>query len=457
MASAFITLDTDNALRSEELQAEYRSILPEADAAHESLYTGDRPGSDFLGWVTLPSSITEASLTEIEAAVRPLREECDYVVSVGIGGSYLGIRAVYDGVRDSFSDLKPSDGPRLLFAGNQVSEDYMAELLELLRGHKFGIINISKSGTTTEPSIAFRLLKALLEEQEGVDFARKHIIAITDATKGALRKLSEEEGYATFVIPDPVGGRFTILTPVGLVPLAAAGCDIRALVRGAQDMEAHIGREVTGEANMAVRYAATRNALYRHGKVLEILSDFNPRFHYIGEWWKQLFAESEGKEGRGIFPTLADFTTDLHSIGQMIQQGERNLFETFVSIERSRRSVVVPEDKGDLDGLNYLSGKAIDFVNKNAETGTMLAHMDGGVPVLRLVLPELNEYFIGQLFYFFEKSVGISGYILGVNPFNQPGVEAYKRNMFALLGKPGYEADTRQIRSRYEPVSSRKR
>ena len=296
----FISLDITNALCSDELQAEYHSLLQEADAAHESLYVGDRPGNDFLGWVSLPSSITDEIMTEIETAVKPLREECDYVVSVGIGGSYLGIRAVYDGVRDSFADYKEQSGPRLLFAGNQVSEDYLAELIDLLRGRKFGIINISKSGTTTEPSIAFRLLKELLEAQEGVDFARKHIIAITDAHKGALRKLSDDEGYKTFVIPDPVGGRFTVLTPVGLVPLAAAGCDIRALVRGAQDMEKHIGRSVTGEENMAVRYAATRNALYRHGKVIEILNNFNPRFHYIGEWWKQLFAESEGKQHRSL-------------------------------------------------------------------------------------------------------------------------------------------------------------
>lgn len=446
----FISLDITNALCSDKLQAEYHSLLREADAAHESLYVGDRPGNDFLGWVSLPSSITDEIMTEIETAVRPLREECDYVVSVGIGGSYLGIRAVYDGVRDSFADYKEQSGPRLLFAGNQVSEDYLAELIDLLRGRKFGIINISKSGTTTEPSIAFRLLKELLEAQEGVDFARKHIIAITDAHKGALRKLSDDEGYKTFVIPDPVGGRFTVLTPVGLVPLAAAGCDIRSLVRGAQDMEKHIGRSVTGEENMAVRYAATRNALYRHGKVIEILNNFNPRFHYIGEWWKQLFAESEGKDGKGIFPTLADFTTDLHSIGQMIQQGERNLFETFVSITKPRRSVVVPEDKDNLDGLNYLAGKQVDFVNKNAETGTILAHLDGDVPVMRLELPELSEYYIGQLFYFFEKSVGISGYILGVNPFNQPGVEEYKRNMFALLGKPGYEEETKKIRTRLD-------
>lgn len=445
-----ISLDITNALYSKELQDSYRSLLDEADRAHESLYKGDRPGNDFLGWVSLPSSITAESLDEIEAAVKPLREECEYVVSIGIGGSYLGIRAVYDGVRDSFADFKEPCGPRLLFAGNQVSEDYLAELMDLLKGRKFGLINISKSGTTTEPSIAFRLLRELLEEQEGVDFARKHIIAITDAHKGALRKLSDDEGYKTFVIPDPVGGRFTVLTPVGLVPLAAAGCDIRALVRGAQEMEKHIGRDVKGEENMAVRYAAARNALYRDGKVIEILNNFNPRFHYIGEWWKQLYAESEGKDGKGIFPTIADFTTDLHSIGQMIQQGERNLFETFVSITKPRRSVIVPEDKDNLDGLNYLAGKHVDFVNKNAETGTLLAHLDGEVPVLRLELPELSEYYIGQLFYFFEKGVGISGYILGVNPFNQPGVEDYKRNMFALLGKPGYEEETKKIHARLD-------
>lgn len=444
----FISLDIDNALASEELVKEYQSLLPEADKAHESLYTGDRPGNDFLGWVSLPSSITDAFLAEIETAVKPLRDDCDFVVSVGIGGSYLGIRAVYDGVRDSFADLKPVDGPRLLFAGNQVSEDYMAELMDLLKGRRFGIINISKSGTTTEPSIAFRLLRRMLEAEQGVDFARKHIIAITDARKGALRKLTTDEGYTSFVIPDPVGGRFTVLAPVGLVPLAAAGCDIRALVRGAQDMEKHIGRDVTGEANMAIRYATVRNALYRQGKVLEILNNFNPRFHYIGEWWKQLYAESEGKDGKGIFPMLADFTTDLHSIGQMIQQGRRNLFETFVSIATPRRTVVVPSEEEDLDGLNYLAGKRIDFVNKNAETGTMLAHLDGDVPVLRLELPELSEYYIGQLFYFFEKAVGISGYLLEVNPFNQPGVEDYKRNMFALLGKPGYEEATKDIRAR---------
>lgn len=446
----FITLDVSASLSGKEVEDTYRALLAEADKAHESLYLGDRAGNDFLGWVSLPSSITDDFLTEIEEAVRPLREDCRYVVSVGIGGSYLGIRAVYDGVRDSFDDLKEAHGPRLLFAGNQVSEDYLADLMDLLRGERFGLINISKSGTTTEPGIAFRLLRALLEEQEGTDFARKHIIAVTDARKGALRQLADNEGYKTFVIPDPVGGRFTVLTPVGLVPLAAAGCDIRALVKGAQDMEKHVGRDVKGEENISLRYAAMRNALYRHGKYVEILNNFNPRFHYVGEWWKQLFAESEGKDGKGLFPTIADFTTDLHSIGQMIQQGERILLETFVSIRKTHHSVVVPEDKDNLDGLNYLAGKHLDYVNKNAETGTMLAHIDGGVPAMRVEMPELTEYYLGQLFYFFEKAVGISGYLLGINPFNQPGVEDYKGNMFALLRKPGHEEATEKIYARLE-------
>lgn len=443
-----IKLDISNALTNEKVKEAYKALLPKGLECNTSLHKGDGKGSDFLGWVNLPSEVSPELLSDLQSTAEMLRRDCEFVVAIGIGGSYLGTKAVVEALSDSFAQLKGGDTPTLLYAGNHISEDYLYELLELLKGRKFGLINISKSGTTTEPALAFRLLKALLEAQEGKDFARAHIVAITDAQKGALRSLATTEGYKTYVIPDDVGGRFSVLTPVGLLPIAVAGFDIKALVQGALDMAHTLITETTAETNLAVQYAAVRNALYLHGKKIEILANFHPKMHFIAEWWKQLFGESEGKENKGLFNAAVDLTTDLHSMGQWIQEGERNIFETFLSIETPRHKVIIPEDKADLDGLNYIAGKRVDEVNKMAEIGTRLAHLDGGVPNIRISLPELSEYYIGQLFYFFEKAVGISGYLLEVNPFDQPGVEAYKTNMFALLEKPGYEEQTAEIKKR---------
>lgn len=443
-----IKLDISNALTNDKVRDVYKTLLPKGLACNTSLHKGDRKGADFLGWVNLPAEVSPELLSDIQSTADMLRRDCEFVVAIGIGGSYLGTKAVVEAMSDSFAHLKSNCAPTLLYAGNHISEDYLCELLKLLKGRKFGLINISKSGTTTEPALAFRLLKALLEAQEGKEFARTHIVAITDAQKGALRSLATTEGYKTYVIPDDVGGRFSVLTPVGLLPIAVAGFDIKALVRGALDMSQTLGTSTTEETNIAVQYAAVRNALYQDGKKIEILANFHPKMHFIAEWWKQLFGESEGKENKGIFNAAVDLTTDLHSMGQWIQEGERNIFETFLSIETPRHKVVIPTDDADLDGLNYIAGKRVDEVNKMAKTGTRLAHLDGGVPNIRISLPELNEYYIGQLFYFFEKSVGISGYLLEVNPFDQPGVEAYKTNMFALLEKPGYEEQTAEIKKR---------
>ena len=444
----FIKLNLSNAIDTPERKAAFDAMIPEAEKVLQTLFDGTGAGNDFIGWVNLPSSITLSFLEDIQHTADLLRKDCEYVVSVGIGGSYLGIKSTVEALRDSFDAYKGLDTAKLLYAGNHISEDYLYELLEFLRGKKFGIINISKSGTTTEPAIAFRLLKNLLEEQEGKEYAKDHIVAVTDAAKGALRTLSDKEGYKTFIIPDNVGGRFTVLTPVGLLPLAVAGLDIKQLVQGAQDMEEATSQKTATADNISLRYAAARNVLYRQGKKIEIFANFSPKLQYVGEWLKQLFAESEGKDGVALFPASANFTTDLHSIGQLIQQGERNLFETFISVEKTWHQILIPEDAENLDGLNYLSAKRIDFVNKQAETGTLLAHIDGGVPNIHLSLPELNEYYLGQLYYFFEKAVGISGYLLGINPFNQPGVEDYKGNMFALLGKPGYEEASKAIQER---------
>lgn len=336
----------------------------------------------------------------------------------------------------------------MLYAGHNIGEDYLYELCDILKDKQFGIINISKSGTTTEPAIAFRMLKKQLEEAVGKEEAKHRIVAITDARKGALRTLATQEGYKTFVIPDNVGGRFSVLTPVGLLPIAVAGVNIRELVAGAVSMEKATDASVPFAENPAAIYAATRNELYKAGKKIEILCNFNPKLHYIAEWWKQLYGESEGKEGKGIFPAAVDLTTDLHSMGQWIQEGERTIFETVISVEAMEHSMIVPTDAENLDGLNFLAGKHVDEVNKMAELGTQLAHVDGGVPNLKISLPAITPYYIGQLFYFFEKACGISGYMLGVNPFNQPGVEAYKKNMFALLNKPGYEKESEAIKSR---------
>ena len=417
-----------------------------AAAGLEKLEKGTGAGNDFLGWLHLPSSVDEALIADIENTARTLREECEYVVAIGIGGSYLGAKAVISALTDSFADLKPATGARVVFAGQNIGEDYTNELVALLKGKKFGIIVISKSGTTTEPAIAFRILKEMLEKQEGKDYAAKHIVAVTDAARGALRKLATEEGYATYVIPDNVGGRFSVLTPVGLLPIAVAGLDIRALLAGAKAME-----EATAKAcdcNLSYLYAKTRNALYKQGKKIEILVNYNPKLHFLAEWWKQLYGESEGKDNLGIFPAAVDNSTDLHSMGQWIQEGERSIFETVISVAKQQTEVVIPTDEANLDGLNYIAGKRIDEVNKMAELGTVLAHVDGGVPNIHITLPELSERCLGEIIYFFEKACGISGYIIDVNPFNQPGVEAYKKNMFALLNKPGYEEESKAIQEK---------
>lgn len=426
-----------------------QALNPEAAAALEKLHEGTGAGADFLGWVNLPSQTPDSLVADIEAVAKDLRENCEFVVAIGIGGSYLGAKAVIEALGDSFSALRAKGDARrcnVLFAGQNIGEDYLNELQDFLKDKKFGIIVISKSGTTTEPAIAFRLLKEQLEKQEGKAEAAKRIVAITDAKRGALRQLATEEGYKTFVIADNVGGRFSVLTPVGLLPIAVAGFDIRKLLEGARRMEA--ATVAADDNNPCVVYATTRNALYRAGKKIEILVNYNPKLHYVAEWWKQLYGESEGKDGKGIFPASVDNSTDLHSMGQWIQDGERTIFETVLSVEKTAKETIIPSDEANLDGLNYLAGKHVDEVNKMAELGTRIAHVDGKVPNMRITIPALKEEYLGELIYFFEKSCGISGYILDVNPFNQPGVEAYKRNMFALLEKPGYEAETAAIKAR---------
>ncbi|MFW5781606.1 MAG: glucose-6-phosphate isomerase [Bacteroidota bacterium] len=410
-------------------------------------------GNDFLGWLHLPGSIAEEHINDVEQLSARIKSRVDCVVVVGIGGSYLGAKAVTESLLHSFSHLINDPGsPMLLFAGQNIGEDYLAELLDVLENKKYAIVVISKSGTTTEPAIAFRILREHLENKVGIKEARELIIAITDKEKGALRTLADNEGYKSYVIPDDVGGRYSVLTPVGLVPIALAGFNIREFIRGAADMEKATGKDMPFNENPAAIYAAARNALYKKGKVTEILVNYNPRLRFFAEWWKQLFGESEGKEQKGIFPASVDFTTDLHSLGQYIQEGLRNLFETVISVNETNRELRIPEDKENLDKLNYLAGKRIDEVNKMAELGTMLAHVDGGVPNIKIDVPKINEYYLGQLMYFFEIACGISGYTLGVNPFDQPGVEAYKKNMFALLEKPGSEEETKKIKSKLKEM-----
>ena len=425
------------------------SLEPQVKAAQEALEAGTCAGNDFLGWLHLPSSITAEHLADIKQTAQVLRENCDTIVVAGIGGSYLGARAIIEALGNSFEWLA-NDGknPVILFAGNNIGEDYLYELTEYLKNRKFGVINISKSGTTTETALAFRLLKKQCEEQRGKEVAKKVIVAITDAKKGAARVTADKEGYKSFIIPDNVGGRFSVLTPVGLLPIACAGFDIDALVQGAADMEKQCGVDVPMMENPAALYAAVRNAIYQSGKKIEILVNYQPKLHYMNEWWKQLYGESEGKQHKGIFPAAVDFSTDLHSMGQWIQDGERTVFETVISVEEQCHKLLFPHDDENLDGLNFLEGKRVDEVNKMAELGTLLAHVDGGVPNIRISMSKLDAYNIGQLIYFFEIGCGISGLVLGVNPFDQPGVEDYKRNMFALLGKPGYEAQTEAIKAR---------
>lgn len=427
-----------------------KAYEPKVKSAQEALENGTCEGNDFLGWLHLPSSITPEFLNEIQAVANTLREKCEVVVVAGIGGSYLGARAVIEGLGNSFAWLvNDKKNPTILFAGNNIGEDYLFELTSFLKDKKFGVINISKSGTTTETALAFRLLKKQCEDQRGKEEAKDVIVAVTDAKKGAARTCADKEGYKSFIIPDNVGGRFSVLTPVGLLPIAVAGFDVKQLVAGAADMEKACGKDIAFEENPAAIYAATRQALYTQaGKKIEIVCNFQPKLHYFAEWWKQLYGESEGKDQKGIFPAACDFTTDLHSMGQWIQQGERSIFETVISVETPNEKLLFPHDDENLDGLNFLEGKRVDEVNKMAELGTRLAHVDGGVPNILVNVPELNAYYLGQLIYFFEKACGISGLLEEVNPFNQPGVEAYKKNMFALLNKPGYEAESKAIQER---------
>ena len=427
-----------------------KAYEPKVKAAQEALENGTCEGNDFLGWLHLPSSITPEFLNEIQAVANTLREKCEVVVVAGIGGSYLGARAVIEGLSNSFAWLvNDKKNPTILFAGNNIGEDYLYELTSFLKDKKFGVINISKSGTTTETALAFRLLKKQCEDQRGKEEAKDVIVAVTDAKKGAARTCADKEGYKSFIIPDNVGGRFSVLTPVGLLPIAVAGFDVKQLVAGAADMEKVCGKDVAFDENPAAIYAATRQELYTQaGKKIEIVCNFQPKLHYFAEWWKQLYGESEGKDQKGIFPAACDFTTDLHSMGQWIQEGERSIFETVISVETPNEKLLFPHDDENLDGLNFLEGKRVDEVNKMAELGTRLAHVDGGVPNILVNVPELNAYYLGQLIYFFEKACGISGLLEEVNPFNQPGVEAYKKNMFALLNKPGYEAESKAIQER---------
>ena len=429
-----------------EITAEMES---KAQAANSLLHSGKGAGNDFLGWVHLPSSISDSEIAAINAAAAKLRAKADVVICIGIGGSYLGAKAVLEAMSDPFKLLhKEQKNPTVLFAGQNISEDYTAELLDAVKEHSIAAIVISKSGTTTEPAIAFRLIKAEIEKRYGKAEAAERIVAVTDKARGALKTLATQEGYPTFVIPDDVGGRYSVLTPVGLLPLAVAGVDIAALVRGAQEMEKATAEGGPFAENPSAIYATVRNALYASGKKIEILGSYEPKLQYINEWWKQLYGESEGKQGKGIFPASVTLTADLHSMGQYIQEGERTLFETIISVAKPASKVVIEADAENLDGLNYLAGKRISEVNRMAELGVQLAHVDGGVPNLRVEIPEISEEVIGSLLYFFEKACGISGYLLGVNPFDQPGVEAYKKNMFALLEKPGYEEAAKAIKAR---------
>ena len=444
-----ITLDTSKAAQFLKAGA-VEALEPQVKAAQEALENGTCPGNDFLGWLHLPTSISADFVKQIQDCADVLRQNCEVVVVAGIGGSYLGARAVIEALSNSFAWLVgDKKNPTILFAGNNIGEDYLSELTTYLKDKKFGVINISKSGTTTETALTFRLLKKQCEEQRGKEEAKKVIVAITDAKKGAARTCADKEGYTSFIIPDNVGGRFSVLTPVGLLPIACAGFDIAKLVEGAQTMEKACGKDVPFAENIAAQYAAVRNALYTEaGKKIEIMVNYQPKLHFMSEWWKQLYGESEGKDGKGIFPASCDFTTDLHSMGQWIQEGERTIFETVISVEAPNHTLLFPHDEENLDGLNFLAGKRVDDVNKMAELGTRLAHVDGGVPNIRISMPELNEFYLGELIYFFEIGCGISGNVLGVNPFNQPGVEAYKKNMFALLDKPGYEAESKAIKER---------
>ena len=448
---AKVTYDYSKALKfvSEE---EIELIRPQAEAARDILLSKKGAGSDFLGWLDLPEDYDKDEFARIKKAADKIRSDSEVLLVVGIGGSYLGARAAIEFLKHNFFNSVGKDkrnAPEIYFLGNNISTTYIHDLIEVIGDRDFSINMISKSGTTTEPGISFRIFKDLLEKKYGKEAAAGRIYATTDAHKGALKSLADAEGYEEFVVPDDVGGRFSVLTAVGLLPIAVAGADIDALMKGAAEGR-KMARENAFADNDALKYAAVRNILYRKGKAVEIVANYEPSLHFVSEWWKQLYGESEGKDKKGIFPASVDFTTDLHSMGQWIQDGERTIFETVISIEEPNKKLLFPSDEENLDGLNFLAGKRVDEVNKMAELGTRLAHVDGGVPNIRISVPKLNEYYIGQLIYFFEIGCGISGNVLGVNPFNQPGVEAYKKNMFALLDKPGYEAESKAIKERLE-------
>lgn len=426
---------------------EIAKMEEEVKNAEKLLMEGIGEGNDFLGWINLPTNYNKDEFERIKLAAKKIRENSEVLVVIGIGGSYLGARATIDFLSNTFYNKVPN-GPEIYFAGNSISGTYLAHLIQVIGDRDFSVNVISKSGTTTEPAIAFRIFKEMLEKKYGVEGARERIFATTDASKGALKKLSTEQNYETFTIPDDVGGRFSVLTPVGLLPIAAAGIDIDALMAGAR--EAQNDYTAPYAENDCYKYAAVRNLLLRKGKCIELLINYEPKLHYVAEWWKQLYGESEGKDGKGLFPASVDLSTDLHSMGQYIQDGQRTLFETLIDIDEKETDVVIPFDEADLDGLNYIAGKGMNFVNEKAMLGTQLAHVDGGVPNIRVCMPKADAFSLGYLFYFFEKSCGISGYLLGVNPFNQPGVEAYKKNMFALLGKSGYEKEAEALNKRLE-------
>jgi len=447
--SSKISFDYSKALgviRENEIQ----SMEGIAESARDLLLSGKGAGNDFIGWVDLPVNYDKEEFDRIKKAAEKIRSDSEVLVVIGIGGSYLGARAAIEFLKHSFFNVVSKDtrkAPEIYFAGNSISSKYIKELMDVIGDRDLSVNVISKSGTTTEPAIAFRIFKSFMEKKYGEEEAAKRIYATTDKSRGALKKLADEKGYETFVIPDNVGGRFSVTTAVGLLPIAVSGADIDKLMEGTAAVRKE-ALEAPFAENSALQYAAVRNILLRKGKGIEVLANYEPSLHYVSEWWKQLYGESEGKDQKGIFPASVDLSTDLHSMGQMIQDGPRNLFETVLNIEESEAELVIEEEAVDLDGLNYLAGKTVDFVNKNAMNGTVLAHTDGNVPNLRINIPCQDEYCLGQLFYFFEFAVGVSGYILGVNPFNQPGVEAYKKNMFALLGKPGYEKEREELLAR---------
>lgn len=431
-------------------QKEIDVMQPYVDVAHDMLHNKTGLGSSYLGWIDLPKDYDKEEFVRIKKSAEKIKSDSEVLLVIGIGGSYLGSRAAIDMVSHSFRNgikKEQRNGPEVYFVGHNISSTYIMDLLDVIEGKDVSVNVISKSGTTTEPALAFRIFKNYLEKKYGKEEARKRIYATTDSSKGALRQLATEEGYETFIIPDNVGGRFSVLTAVGLLPIAAAGLDIDAMMNGANDAREDF-KNSDLKYNDSYKYAVARTILHRKGKDVELLVNYEPQLHYVSEWWKQLYGESEGKENKGLFPASVDFSTDLHSMGQYIQDGKRLLFETVLNVENSKRNITIDSEEVDLDGLNYLAGKTVDFVNHKAFEGTLLAHTDGKVPNLVINIPQLDEYNFGYLVYFFEKACGISGYLLGVNPFDQPGVEAYKKNMFALLGKPGYEKEKEELEKR---------